>query len=406
MIRLKEDLAVSQFDSGKRRPHSARPQTLAVHAGDDPFLFLGAASPPIFETSTFLFESFEAYEEAMRRPNEHCIYTRGNNPTVRVVEEKLAALEGAEACRLFGSGMAAISSAILSCLRAGDHVVTLNTIYWPARDFMKSYLSRWGVSVTFVDGREVGEIEAALQPNTKVIYLESPSTAVFLLQDLAAVAKLARARGITTIIDNSWATALLQRPIDLGIDLVVYSATKFLGGHSDVVAGAVLGSQRLIDRINRAEHPLLGGIIGPFEAWLIGRGLRSLPARMRQHQESTAQVVDFLAQHPRVQRVHYPGHPSHPQYALAQRQMKGASSVFSIELDTTDLAAVRRFTNALQYFGIGVSWGGYESLVFPMALRTSHRGGEVPEVNLVRLHVGLEDPADLIADLDRALQAL
>jgi cystathionine beta-lyase len=399
-------LTLSQLCSGKRRPHSNRLETLAVHAGDDPFLFLGAAAPPIFETSTFLFESFEAFEEAMRRPEEHCVYTRGNNPTVRVVEEKLAALEGADDCRLFASGMAAISAAILSAVRTGDHVVTIKTIYWPAHDFMKRYLARFGITVTFVDGTDPAEIEAAIQPNTRLIYLESPSSAVFLLQDLAAVAAMARARGIRTIIDNSWATSLLQRPLELGIDLVVYSATKYLGGHSDVVAGAILGRKELMDQITRAEHPLLGGIIGPFEAWLIGRGLRSLPARMRQHQRSTAQVVEFLATHPRVRRVHYPGHPSHPQHALFQRQMSGASSVFSFELDTDRLADIRRFTNAVRYFGLGVSWGGYESLIYPLALRTSWKGGEVPQLNLVRAHVGLEDPADLIEDLDRAIASL
>lgn len=397
---------MSQLSSGKRRPESRRLETIAVHAGDDPFRFLGAASPPIFETSTFLFESYEAYEEALRRPDDHCIYTRGNNPTVRVVEEKLAAIEGAEECRLFGSGMAAISSAILSCVKAGDHIVSLKSAYWPAHDFMTRFLSRFQVDVTFVDGTEMAEFEAAIRPNTTLIYLESPSTALFLLQDLAAVARLAKGRGIKTIVDNSWATALLQRPLDLGIDLVVYSATKFLGGHSDVLAGAILGSKALLDEINRIEHPLLGGIIGPFEAWLVGRGLRSLPARMRQHQASTARVVEALARHPKVRRVHYPGHPSHPQHELWKRQMKGASSVFSIELETERLEDVKRFVNGLQYFGLGVSWGGYESLVYPMAVRTSYRGGPVEQLNLVRLHVGLEDAGDLIEDLEQALDLL
>ncbi|MDB4896134.1 MAG: cystathionine gamma-lyase, partial [Firmicutes bacterium] len=259
---------MSQIDSGKRRPHSDRIATLATHAGDDPFRFLGAAAPPIVETSTFVFESYEALEEAFANPDDHCIYTRGNNPTVQVAEEKIAALEGAEACRLFGSGMAAISAAILSCVRAGDHIVSLDTVYGPARSFMADYLPRFGVETTFVDGTELAHFEAALRPNTRLFYLESPSSYLMKLQDLPAVAGLARSRGIKTIIDNSYSSMLLQRPLDFGIDLSVYSATKYLNGHSDVVAGAVVGSRAMLTPINRQEYPLLGAAIGPFEGWL------------------------------------------------------------------------------------------------------------------------------------------
>jgi cystathionine beta-lyase len=399
---------LSQLDSGKRRPHSRHADTLAAHAGDDPFRFLGAAAPPIFETSTFVFESFEDFEEAFARPEGHCLYTRGNNPTVRVAEEKIAALEGADFCRLFASGMAAISAAILSCVKAGDHIVTVKTVYGPAYTFMASYLRRFGITTTFIDGTDVAEWEAAIRPNTALFYLESPSSLVLQLQDLAAVAALARRHNIKTIIDNSYATMLLQRPLDLGIDLTVYSATKYLGGHSDVVAGAVVGRMELLQRISTDELQLLGGIIGPFEAWLIGRGLRTLPVRMRQHQVNTAKVAEFLAGHGRVARVHYPGHPSHPQYDLALRQMKGASSLLSFELDTRDPAQIIRFTNAVRYFGLGVSWGGYESLMFVplVTYRRQKPAHEWPNPGLVRIHCGLEDPADLIEDLDQALRAM
>ncbi|HEY3365640.1 MAG TPA: PLP-dependent aspartate aminotransferase family protein [Symbiobacteriaceae bacterium] len=396
---------MSQLDSGRRRPHSRRIETIAAHAGDDPFRFMGAAVPPIVETSTFVFDSYEALEEAFARPDDHCIYTRGNNPTVRVAEEKIAALEGAEACRLFGSGMAAISAAILTFLKAGDHVVAVSTVYGPAFNFMTQYLTRFGIETTFVDGTDVGQFAAAVRPNTRLFYLESPSSFVYKLQDLAAVATLAREHGIRTVIDNSYCTMLLQRPLDLGIDLSVYSATKFLNGHSDVVAGAVVGSRELIGQINKFEYPLLGGIIGPFEAWLIARGLRTLPMRMKQHQANAARVVAFLAGHPKVKQVYYPGHPSHPQYELACRQMKGASSLCSFELDTQDLAAIKRFTNAVRYIGLGVSWGGFESLMFLPLIAQSR---EVPpekwtSPGMVRLHVGLEAPEDLIEDLDQAL---
>jgi cystathionine beta-lyase len=391
-----------------RRPPSSRIDTIAQHAGDDPFRFLGAAAPPIVETSTFLFDSYEAMEEAFAHPEQSCLYTRGNNPTVGVAEQKIAALEGAESCRLFGSGMAAISASILAHVAAGDHIVSVNTVYGPAFNFLANYLPRFGVETTFIDGTDPAEFAAALKPNTKFFYLESPSTAVFKLQDLAAVAAIAKRHGIVTAIDNSYCSPLLQRPLDLGIDLSVYSVTKFLNGHSDVVAGAIVGSAERLRPIKYREHLLLGGIIGPFEAWLVARGLRTLPLRMRQHQQNAAQVVEYLLKHPKVKQVHYPGHPSHPQYELAQRQMKGGSSLLSFELDTRALDVVKRFVNGVQYFGLGVSWGGFESLLFAPLIAQSR---ELPpekwqSPGLIRIHVGLEDPADLIADLDQALAQL
>lgn len=396
---------MSQLDSGKRRPLSHRLDTLAAHAGDDPFLFLGAASPPIFETSTFIFESYEAMEKALAEPESHFLYTRGNNPTVRVAEEKIAALEGADFCRLFGSGMAAISAAILSCVKAGDHVVTVDTVYGPARTFLTRYLTRFGITTTVVDGCDLAEWEAAIRPNTALFYLESPSSMLMKLQDLSAVSNLAKRHGIKTVIDNSYSTALLQRPLELGIDLSVYSGTKYFGGHSDVLAGAIVGRTELLRPISQQEHQLLGGIIGPFEAWLVARGLRTLPVRMREHQVNTAKVAEFLAGHSRVARIHYPGHPSHPQYELAMRQMKGASSLLSFELDTRDKEQVKRFVDAIHYFGLGASWGGYESLmILPSIGRKPAQDG--PHTTLVRIHVGLEDPADLIEDLDHALKVM
>jgi len=382
--------------------------TLAAHAGDDPFRFMGAAAPPIFETSTFVFPSVADAVAAFADDQEHYVYTRRRNPTVRAVEEKLAAMEGAEACRLFASGMAAISAAILSCVRAGDHVVCVDTAYGPAKAFITGYLSRFGVSATLVDGCDPAEWEAAVRPNTRLFYLESPSSNLMKLQDLAAVTAIARRHGIATVIDNSYCTMLLQRPLELGVDLVVYSGSKYFGGHSDVLAGAVLGPAERLRRIGEEECMLLGGIIGPFDAWLIGRGLRTLPVRMRQHQVSAAKVAEFLAGHDRVARVHYPGHPSHPQYDLALRQMRGASGLLSFELDTRDLNQASRFVDALRFFHLGVSWGGYESLVFLPVIGAMHKVPEAkwPSPGLVRIHVGLEDVADLLADLDQALRAM
>jgi len=240
--------------------------------------------------------------------------------------------------------------------------------------------------------------------DTRLIYLESPSTMLLKLQDLAAVAALAKRHGIRTAIDNSYCTMLLQRPLDLGIDYSVYSATKYLNGHSDVVAGAVVARRELIEALS-TEHQLFGGIIGPFEAWLIARGLRTMPARLRQHQQSAAQIVDYLVKHPKVAKVHYPYHPSHPQFELARRQMKGASSLLSFEIDSPTLDRMRTLANAVRYFGLGVSWGGHESLLtMPLIYQSRSLPPERwTTPGLVRLHVGLEAPEDLLEDLDQAL---
>ena len=256
---------------------SRRMDTLAADAGDDPFRFIGGAAPPIFETSTFVFRSVADAIAAFANEQEHYVYTRRRTPPCGWWKRRLAAIEAAEECRLFASGMAAISATILSCVRAGDHVVCVDTAYGPAKAFITGYLSRFGITATLVDGRDPAEWEAAVRPNTRLFYLESPSSGLMKLQDLAAVTAVARRHGIATICDNSYSTMLLQRPLELGVDLVVYSGSKYFGGHSDVLAGAILGPAERVRQIGDAEIPLLGGVIGPFEAWLIGRGLRTLP---------------------------------------------------------------------------------------------------------------------------------
>ena len=385
-----------------------RPRTTVAHDGDEPHAWQGAVAPPLYETSLFTFPSFDAAEAAFRGVSDAYIYTRGWNPTVAVAEKKIAALEGGEACKVFASGMAAISSSFLRFLETGDHVVAVRDLYSVSFRFLRNFAPRYGIEHTLVDGIDVEEIRAALRPTTRVLYLESPTSWTFRLQDLAACAALARERGITTIIDNSWATPIFQRPIELGIDVVVHSASKYLSGHSDVVAGAVVSTARIIHEIFQHEHAILGGNIGPFEAWLLVRGLRTLPVRMPVHQVGATAVAQFLAHHPRVRAVHYPGLDSHPQAALGRRQMSGASGLLSVEVDATR-DGVRAFTDALRLFAIGVSWGGYESLVMPLAVTDVRPGSEERardySPSLVRLHVGLEEPDALIADLDQALRA-
>ncbi len=365
---------------------------------DEPF---GAVSPPIFQTSNFSFPSFKRFQDAFNNEDEDFIYTRGNNPTVRLVEKKLAELEGGEDARLFASGVSAISASVMAFVKKGDHIVSVKDAYTWAKTLFEEYLSRFGVEVTYVEGKDPEEFENAIRPNTRIIYLESPTSFTFKLQDLAQVAKIARAHNIKTMIDNSWATPYFQNPISYGIDIVIHSVSKYLGGHTDVMGGVVIGKKEDVRHIFKTEYLNIGGVPDPFAAWLLLRGLRTLHIRMDRHFESTLKVVNHLLDHPEISNVIYPLCPSHPQYELAKRQMRGGASLFSIKLDTLNPEDVRKFTDNLRYFKKAVSWGGYNSLVVPYI--ASHPDAEEDFISLVRLYIGLEDPDLLIEDLNRAL---
>jgi cystathionine beta-lyase len=371
------------------------------HLGEDN-LPMKAVSPPIFQTSIFCFNSFEELQAAIADEKAHYMYSRGNNPTVNIVEQKLAALEKAEQAKLLSSGVSAISAAIMAFVSTGDHVVCVNDSYIWARRLLESYLKRFGVEHTFADGTRLEAIEAAIRPNTRLIYLESPTTLTFKLQDLRAIASLAKARGIKTVIDNTWSTPIFCNPIELGIDLVVHSASKYLGGHSDVVAGVVAGTKKDIEHIFDTEFLQLGTVPDPMMAWLVLRGLRTLAVRMPVHFANALHVTRYLESHPAVESVIYPFLPSHPQHALATQQMRGGGSLFSLRLKTRDIEKVKLFVNSLAMFKRAVSWGGYESLIFPDA---AHYTGKPPEdrVSLIRLHIGLEEKEAVVADLDQAL---
>ncbi len=376
--------------------------------GEDRAGWRGAVTPPIFETSNFAFPTVAAMRAAGRSEYDSAFYTRGNNPTVEVLRKKLAALEGTEDALVFGSGAAAMAAGVLACVRAGDHVVAVQKPYAWTRVLLRDWLPRFGIAVDFVDAREVAAVAAALRPETRLIVLESPNSLTMELQDLAAMAALARPRGIRTLCDNSYSSPLLQRPAEHGIDLVAHSATKYLNGHSDVVAGVLCGPRSMLEEVFRGPYMTFGAIPGPFEAWLMLRGLRTLPLRLERSRASAAQVVDFLAAHPKVSRVHYPGHASDPQRELALRQSAGGSGLLSFELEAADIAAIERFCDTLQHFLLAVSWGGHESLVWPMAVllkpeQPPVKLGGVPW-NLVRLSIGLEEPELLIADLAQALE--
>jgi cystathionine beta-lyase len=394
----------------KSKPHT---ETILTHHGEDRSRYEGAVVPPIFQNSLFTFESWDAIEKAFDDPVENAIYSRGTNPTVRMVQEKLAAMAGAGGARLFSSGMAAITAAILFHVSAGDHVIVVRNVYGPTNNLLNRYLGpKLNLEVTFVSGETVEEFEAAIRPETSLIFLESPSSVVFSLQDLAGVAGLARNRGIATIIDNSWATPLFQCPLDLGIDMELHTCSKYLAGHSDLIAGLVLGSAEDIRKLSANEAELLGGTMAPFEAWLLMRSLRTLPMRLEKHQENALAVAHFLEQHPRVKRVRHPGLPSHPQYQLARKQMNGTSGLMGFRLDTDELPEIKRFFDGLELFLIGVSWGGHESLIYAPAISDLK---ELPPDQFdqlgitrgdMRISVGLENAEDLIADLAQALDKM
>jgi cystathionine beta-lyase/cystathionine gamma-synthase len=390
----------------------SNPMTMLAHYAEDRALYNGAVVPPLFQNSLFTFRSWEAIDQAFSDPANHCIYTRGNNPSVVLAEKKIAKLAGGERARLFGSGMAAISAALFHVLEQGDHVVAVKNIYGPTCNLMTYLNGKMGIETTYVSGETMGEFETAITGKTKLIYLESPSSLVFSLQDIQAVAALARERGIRTIIDNTWASPVFQKPLALGVDLEVHSCTKYMAGHSDLVAGVVIGEEQDLLEIGRNESLLFGGKMAPFEAWLLVRSLRTLPIRMKAHQEGAMAVAGFLEGHPNVRCVWYPGLPSFPQYELARKQMSGFSGLMGFGLATDDLQQIRDFVNHLEIFSIGVSWGGHESLVFAPIISTLKelteeqfkRIGISPGV--MRISVGLEDPDDLIRDLDRALNRI
>ena len=384
-------------------------KTLLAHDGKTQHP-LGAVVPPIFQNSLFTFEDWEGIDAAFDERTNSYIYARGNNPTVEKVEEKLAALAQGEKAKLFPSGMAAISAAVLSCVDRGGHIIAIKNLYGPANNLLQSYLKpKFGIEITYVEGSALSDFEEALRENTQLIYLESPSSVVFSLQDIQRVASLARARGIATMIDNSWATPLFQQPLTLGIDLEVHSCSKYIGGHSDVVAGVIIGSAARIDAIFKREFEWLGAKPAPFEAWLLLRSLRTLALRMRQHESSAIRIAQFLNAHQAIAKVNYPGLDDYPQRALMKKQMTGTTGLLSFQLRTTELEKVRSFFNGLQLFQIGVSWGGHESLIYAPAisylkeLSPEQFAGMGISIGDMRISVGLEDVEDLIRDLDEAL---
>lgn len=365
----------------------------------------GAVVTPIYQNSLFQFEHMADLHQAMagHLQGPPFVYSRVANPNMDVAERKIAQLHGAEAAKVLGSGMGAISSAIVNNLESGAHVVVVDTCYFPVRQLLDEMMSKFGVSVTYVDGRSTDAVIDAFRPETKMLYLEAPTSLLFRMQDVAALTKVAKERGILTIFDNTYNSPLNFRPHEHGVDLVCESCSKYLNGHSDITAGAVTGTRELIDRIATQEINLLGSALHPFSSWLLVRGMRTLSVRMPVHEATANTVAGWLESQPEVERVHHLGLESYPQRNLVTSQLDRTGGLFSFEPKTQNVDRILAFVDRLHLFGRGVSWGGYESLVVTLPIKTLE---DPAGTWVVRLFCGLEEPKDLIADIEQALPAL
>ncbi|HEV7329971.1 MAG TPA: PLP-dependent transferase [Flavisolibacter sp.] len=368
--------------------------------------YFNAIAPPIIQTSNFRFESVAALRKAFEDEMGGYVYSRGLNPTVDILRKKLAALDGAEDCLVFNNGAAAIYAAVLANVKSGDHIISVNKPYSWAQKTFDLILTRFGITTTYIDGTDISQFEAARQPNTTFIYLESPNSWNFAIQPIREVAQLAKAHGITTLIDNSYCTPLYQRPIEMGIDLSMQTATKYIGGHSDTLGGVLSGSHQRMKKIFDLDYLAIGSGIQPFNAWLLIRGLRTLPARLERITHTTGEVLRFLKKHPRIDNILFPLDESFPQYSLAKEQMQGACGLLTITLKEGTAESITRFCESLKHFSMAVSWGGHESLVIPKCagIPPDQFDPANTEHQYIRIYTGLEDPQYLINDLAQALE--
>ena len=376
--------------------------------GEERELYFNAISPPIAQTSNFAFKTVADLRKAFENEQSSYLYSRGINPTVDILRKKLAALDGAADCLVFNSGAAATFAAIFANVKSGDHIVSVKAPYtWTQRMF-DVILPRFGITTTYIDGTKIENWEKATQPNTTLYNLESPNSWDFALQDIGAVASLARSKGITTFIDNSYCTPLYQQPIAMGIDMTMQTATKYIGGHSDTLGGVLCGSQAMMKKIFESEYLNIGSGIQPFNAWLLIRGLRTLQTRLDRISRSTAEVLKFIKQHPKIEGILYPFEESFPQYELAKKQMTGAGGLFTFIMEANKMTSIEKFCESLQHIMMAVSWGGHESLVIPKCsgISPADFDPENREHRYVRMYVGLEEPGYLISDLGQALDKM
>ena len=382
--------------------------TRAIHAGEDRHRYADSITTPLVQTSTYVFTDSREIEAYTKHGKERFEYGRYGNPTEQVAQRRLAALEGAEDCVVFSSGMSAITTTILALVRSGDHIVITDDAYKRTLEFCSSYLQRFGVDCTIVAFGDYEALDSAVRPRTRFIFSESPTNPYLNIFDLVKLKRIAQRHQVLTVIDSTFATPFNQRPLEWGVDLVMHSCTKYLAGHNDILAGAVLGRKALVEEI-RALHKALGGVIDPHCCYLLLRGLKTFGIRMAVHNATGMKVARFLEAHPCIRRVYYPGLESHRHHDIAIQQMTGFGGVVTFEIDG-GLAMAKRFLDALELCYIAPSFGGVETLIthpatvsyYDYSRKERHKLGITD--SLIRLAVGMEDAEDIIADLDQALR--
>lgn len=384
--------------------------TRAVRAGERTDPETGAVVTPIYETSVFAFSSTQQLIDAVSEKTGRDVYTRWSNPTITAAEQKIAELEGAEDCAIFSSGMAAISTTVMSLVSSGDHIASIRDLYGGTVDLFAKLMARFGVKTSFVEATDTAEIESSIRDNTKIIFVETPTNPTLKLVDLSKVAGIAEKTGAKVLVDNTFATPYNQQPLQFGCSLTIHSATKYLAGHNDVTAGAAAGPKELIEPIKKLRRTL-GGVLDPHGAWLLLRGMKTLAIRMEKHNANGQKVAEYLENHPKVERVYYPGLSAHPQHSLAKRQMKGYGGVLSFEVKG-DLNRTIRFVDSLKLALIGPSLGGAETLVTQPSTASHYfidpeerRKAGISD-SLIRLSVGIEDAEDIISDLEQAFESV
>lgn len=391
-------------------------QTLAIHAGEEPDPITKASSPNLVMSTTFVVDADTGFSVENLQENDPWVYTRWGNPTVDQLEVKLAALEEGESAIAFGSGMAAITTLLFHLLRAGDHAIISDVAYAALSEITKDMIPEYNIEITKVNTSDEEFIRNAIRTNTKLIYIETPCNPIIRLTDIRKVAEIAHAAGAYLIVDSTFATPAATKPLKLGADFVIHSLTKYIGGHGDALGGIIIGSQEYLTPLRKKTAIRFGGVLSPFNAWLILRGIATFPIRMRIHEENALKVATFLESHPKVERVIYPGLPSHPQYELAKRQMNNFSGMLTFRVKNGSEQA-RVFAERLQIIHYAVSLGHHRSLIFYMnskdLLQTTFRFDTPEQISswkeyagdgLFRLSVGLEDADDLIKDLEQALK--
>lgn len=376
--------------------------------GEEREKYFNAVAPPIIQTSNFVFNKVDDMRRLFQDEYTGYLYTRGLNPTVDILRKKLAALDDAEDCLVFNSGSSAIYAAVMANVKSGDHIVSVKKPYTWAQKLFNDILPKFGVTTTYVNGTAVENFEKAIQPNTAIIYLETPNSWYLDLQDLRAIATIAKSKSILTICDNSYCSPLYQKPITMGIDIALQSASKYISGHSDVVAGVLTGTTAMMKKIFDTEFCTAGTGISPFNAWLLIRGLRTLPIRLQKITTNTQKVLAFLKQHEKVEDIIFPFDENFLQYELAKKQMDGACGLLSFHLKVKKIDDIVIFCESLKHILMAVSWGGYESLIIPGCASVNENDYTIAQKSqrMLRLYIGQEEPEYIINDLQQALNII